>query len=96
MLINVVSKRKLDFDENRILLSLHLTIKTEDHLILSQAHSGIKSQMPVSYLQHALFLRHSQVSWHKTEHKGSRHTLASQQCKEKHVKTFDQLNHRCF
>lgn len=48
-------------------------------------HTGIKCQMPVSYLQHALFPTdtHSQVSWHKTKHKGSRHTPASQQCKEK-------------
>lgn len=49
---------------------------------------ALKCQMPVSYLLHALFPTdtHSQVLWHETKHKGSRHTPASQQFREKHVK----------
>lgn len=96
MLINVASKRKLNFDENSILLSLHLAIKTEDQLILPQAHSGTKmsndSQLSTTCIVSHRHTFPGLMAWNQAQGFQTHPSISAIQ--RKTCKTFNQLNHR--
>lgn len=98
VLINMASKRKFNFDKNRILLSLHLTIETKVQLILPQAHSGTKMsnacQLSTTFIVSHRHTFPGLMAWNQAQGFQTHPSISVMQ--RKTCKTFDQLNHRCF
>lgn len=96
VLTNVVGKRKLNFDENRILLSL-LPWKQKPSWSYLRHTQALKCQTPHSYLQHALFPRHTYPGlMAQNQAQGFQTNPSISAMQRKTCTTFDQLNHGWF